>query len=73
MLSQNPIVLLPSKDGRIFELRRNGIGEFTVPAESVREFDKIEQGFKMSLPKIRMKRKQGSMPWRDGLTEPFPK
>ena len=52
VLSQKPIVLLPSKDGRIFELRRNGIGEFTVPAESVREFDKIEQGFKMSLPKI---------------------
>ena len=52
VLSQKPIVLLPSKDGRIFELRRNGIGEFTVPAESIREFDKIEQGFKMSLPKI---------------------
>ena len=51
-LSEKPIILLPSKDGRIFELRRNGIGEFTVPAESVREFDKIERGFKMSLPKI---------------------
>ena len=52
VLSQKPIVLLPSKDGRIFELRRNGIGEFTVAAEIIREFDKIEQGFKMSLPKI---------------------
>ena len=27
-LSEKPIVLLPSKDGRIFELRRNEIGEF---------------------------------------------
>lgn len=51
-LSEKPIVLLPSKDGRIFELRRNEIGEFTVPANNIKEFDDLDSGFKFLLPKI---------------------
>lgn len=50
--TDKPIVLLPSKDGRLYEQRRNEIGCFTVPAECVREFEDMRQQFKMSLPKI---------------------
>lgn len=50
--TNKPIVLLPSKDGRVYEQRRNEIGCFTAPAENVREFEDIQAGFKMALPKI---------------------
>ena len=51
-LSEKPIVLLPSKDGRIFELRRNEIGEFSAPVNKVKEFAELTPYFKLSLPKI---------------------
>ena len=44
------IILLPSKDGRVYERRRNEIGCFTAPAENVREFENIQAEFKMALP-----------------------
>ena len=50
--TNKPIVLLPSKDGRVYEQRRNEIGCFTTPAENVREFEDIQAEFKMALPKI---------------------
>ena len=50
--TNKPIVLLPSKDGRVYEQRRNEIGCFTAPAENVREFEDIQAEFKMALPKI---------------------
>ena len=50
--TNKPIVLLPSKDGRVYEQRRNEIGCFTAPAENVREFEDIRTEFKMALPKI---------------------
>lgn len=50
--TNKPIVLLPSKDGRVYEQRRNEIGCFTAPAENVREFENIRAEFKMALPKI---------------------
>ena len=50
--TNKPIVLLPSKDGRVYEQRRNEIGCFTAPAENVREFENIQAEFKMTLPKI---------------------
>ena len=50
--TNKPIVLLPSKDGRVYEQRRNEIGCFTAPAENVREFEDIRAEFKMVLPKI---------------------
>ena len=51
-LSRKPIVLLPSKDGRIFEIRRNDIGIFTSPVSCVNEFPEIKADFRMLLPKI---------------------
>ena len=50
--TNKPIVLLPSKDGRVYEQRRNEVGCFTAPAENVREFEDIRAEFKMALPKI---------------------
>ena len=50
--TNKPIVLLPSKDGRVYEQRRNEIGCFTAPAENVRGFEDIRAEFKMALPKI---------------------
>lgn len=50
--TNKPIVLLPSKDGRVYEQRRNEIGCFTAHAENVREFEDIRAEFKMALPKI---------------------
>ena len=50
--TNKPIVLLPSKDGRVYERRRNEIGCFTAPAENIREFENIQAEFKMTLPKI---------------------
>ena len=51
-LSRKPIVLLPSKDGRIFEIRKNDIGIFTSPVSCVNEFPEIKADFRMLLPKI---------------------
>ena len=50
--TNKPIVLLPSKDGRIFELRRNEIGEFSAPVNKLKEFAELTPYFKLSLPKI---------------------
>lgn len=50
--SDKPIVLLPSKDGRIYQMRKTPVGVFTAPAENIKEFDEIQSGFHMCMPKI---------------------
>lgn len=50
--SPRPIIMLPSKDGKIYELRKNEIGTFTAPATLLPEFPEVKQGFEMKLPKI---------------------
>lgn len=50
--SDKPIIILPSRDGRIYEMRKNPIGTFTAPADFLPEFPIVEPGLKMSLPKI---------------------
>lgn len=52
--SQKSIVILPSKDGRLYEMRKNDIGIFTAPAENLPEFPFVQTGFEMTLPKIPM-------------------
>ena len=50
--TEKPIVLLPSKDGRVYEQRTNEIGRFTAPTENIRELESIAPGFESALPKI---------------------
>ena len=52
--STKPIVLLPSRSGRIYEMRKTPVGTFTAPAEFPPEFSEVQSGFQMSLPKIPM-------------------
>lgn len=52
--SQKPIIILPSRDGRIYEMRKTEVGTFTAPAEFLPEFPPVTQEFQMSLPKIPM-------------------
>ena len=52
--STKAIVLLPSSDGRIFQLRKTPVGNFLAQADILPEFPKIQPGFQMSLPKIPM-------------------
>ena len=50
--TEKPIVLLPSKDGRVYEQRTNEIGRFTAPTENIRELESIVPSFEPALPKI---------------------
>lgn len=50
--SSKSIILLPSKDGRIYQMRKTPVGNFTAPAENIAEFQQIHSGFEMTLPKI---------------------
>lgn len=50
--SGKSIILLPSKDGRIYQMRKTPVGNFTAPAENISEFQQIHSGFEMTLPKI---------------------
>lgn len=50
--SGKSIILLPSKDGRIYQMRKTPVGNFTAPAENILEFQQIHSGFEMTLPKI---------------------
>lgn len=52
--SRKAIVVLPSKDGRLYQIRKNAIGTFTAPIDSISELDHITEGFQMKLPKIPM-------------------
>ena len=52
--SQKAIVVIPSKDGRLYQMRKTPLGEFIAPINLVNEFDEVDSGFNMVLPKIPM-------------------
>ena len=52
--STKPIVILPARDGKIYEIRKTPVGTFTAPAENLPELPEVHNGFQMTLPKIPM-------------------
>ena len=50
--SDKVICMIPSRDGRIYELRKMEQGEFIAPKNNVVEFSEIRAGFIPALPKI---------------------
>lgn len=52
--SSRAIVLLPSSDGRIYQMRKTPVGTFAAQAGNLPEFPEVKPGFQMSLPKIPM-------------------
>ena len=50
--SDKVICLIPSDDGRIYELRKTEQGEFVAPKQKVAEFQTIRAGFSPALPLI---------------------
>lgn len=52
--SEKPICLIPSGDGRMYELRKTEMGEFIVPKYNLVEFSQIRAGFIPALPLIPM-------------------
>ena len=50
--SDKVICLIPSRDGRIYELRKMEQGEFIAPKNNVVDFSEIRAGFIPALPKI---------------------
>ena len=46
------ISLVPARDGRVYEIRKNQIGTFQSPAKAIGELTDITERFIMSLPKI---------------------
>ncbi len=52
--SSKAIVLLPSSDGRVYQLRNTPVGTFTAQAGNLPEFPEVKPGFQMGLPKIPM-------------------
>lgn len=50
--SDKTICIVPGGDGRIYELRRNEMGEFVAPKDNVVEFPQIRAGFTPALPLI---------------------
>ena len=52
--SKKSIVVLPSQDGRLYQMRKTPVGIFTAPADHLPEFEVISPGFRMTLPKIPM-------------------
>ena len=52
--SQKAIILMPSSDGRIYQIRKTPIGSFAAQADNLPEFQTVVPGFQMTLPKIPM-------------------
>lgn len=52
--SDKMICLIPSQDGRIYEMRKTEQGEFIAPKNNVVEFQQVRAGFTPALPKIPM-------------------
>ena len=50
--SDKAICILPGRDGRVYELRRNALGEFIAPKDNVVDFQQIRAGFTPALPRI---------------------
>lgn len=49
---KKPISIIPSRDGKVYELRNNEIGLFVTPSHDIDELDPIVSCFRMKLPKI---------------------
>ncbi len=52
--SDKRICLIPSSDGRLYELRKTEIGEFVAPKNKVTDFQAVRAGFVPALPLIPM-------------------
>ena len=52
MAAPKPIMLIPSRDGKVYEIRENKIGTFITPAANPPELSPISPGFTYHLPKI---------------------
>lgn len=50
--SDKIICLIPSQNGRVYELRKTEAGEFIAPKQNISEFSSIRAGFNPALPKI---------------------
>lgn len=50
--SDKAICILPGGDGRVYELRRNELGEFIAPKDNVVDLQQIRAGFNPALPRI---------------------
>lgn len=50
--SEKAIVILPSSDGRLYEMRKTPIGTFTAQTGHIPELPVVRSGFQMNLPKI---------------------
>ena len=51
-MSDKVICVIPSGDGKLYELRKMEEGEFIAPANKVAEFPYVQAGFTPSLPRI---------------------
>ena len=52
--SDKTLVIMPSRDGKLYERRKTPVGIFMAPAEHLPEFPAVETGFQPALPKIPM-------------------
>lgn len=50
--SDKPICLIPSRDGRIYELRKTEMGDFIAPKHKIVDFSAVRAGFTPALPLI---------------------
>ena len=50
--SDKVICLVPSQDGRVYELRKNELGEFIAPKHNIKEFSNVRAGFRPALTRI---------------------
>jgi hypothetical protein len=50
--SPKTITFIPGRDGKVYERRITGAGEFVTPAENITILDDIRSGFHSSLPRI---------------------
>ncbi|WOC75643.1 Mov34/MPN/PAD-1 family protein [Intestinibacillus sp. NTUH-41-i26] len=50
--SDKAIAYIPAQDGRVYEMRRNGIGTFIAPSQHIAELEGVRSGFHMSLPRL---------------------
>ena len=50
--SDKVICLVPSRDGQVYELRKNELGEFIAPKHNIKEFSNVRAGFRPALTRI---------------------
>lgn len=50
--SDKALCLIPSRDGKIYELRKTEMGEFVAPKDNITDFSTVRAGFTPALPLI---------------------